>query len=444
MPANDTQVTITQGFSTDSPWVIDELDTNLKNLALARLAALGASQGDKLETQTKVLIEQTNQLENLQEFTDKLGSGTVTALVMDSSGAVLISDPKVVSDLAGRSAASLSATEVNRLIEFTASLANSSPSVNLGGQTYVSVSVRSGTPPTDKVIQAPLKVWSSDPKLIAAADVQPFACYAYKDSSGTLLYRICDETKTSLTITSIATLANPAAAHVYDAYRIGTKVYKPQDILGAFPTSPSGTLYRNIVTGQLRLVTDSGYTDDPEATGFVIPASQDEITFWLGQAASDRLRLAETQFNTDGIKMPVSPDTFQWKYMDTAFVGGGFAIYPPVQKSPTDTTLNVGTFVQDPSDTAKKIYLITGKEGTTNKYVEVQSVGEPFNLRLTQDNIVSIRGQYTEKITQMTQRTTEQQLFLNSLLQKHNYQLDAATNVLKAFNDLNNRLSNLV
>ena len=60
-----------------------------------------------LKTQTNVLNEQTNQLERFQDFSLKLKAGTETALVLDSTGNVLIDNPKIVSDLIGRQASSL-------------------------------------------------------------------------------------------------------------------------------------------------------------------------------------------------------------------------------------------------------------------------------------------------------------------------------------------------
>jgi hypothetical protein len=443
MPTMPSSVTITEGLPPESPWVIDELDTNIRNYLVGILANKGASEGAKLARQTQVLVEQTSQLENLQEFTVELGAGTRTAVVMNSSGSILISDPKIVSDLVGRTASSLTPTEVNRLIEFTANLAKSDPPVNLGGQTYVKVDI--GVPPDEEFIQVPLRVWSSNPDSIT--DVQPFVCYAYADASGKLFYRICNENKVNLKIVSVAELAKPDVIHVYDAYRIGDKVFQPQDIIGAFPTKPNttgGTLFRNVITGQLRLATDTGFIDNPDATGFVIPANQAEMTYWFGQAAAARLISTEAQLASDDIQLPVEPDSFQWKYKDTNISGGGYAIYPPVPKAPTDKSLVIGNFVQDPNDSQNRIYLITGKAGTTNIYVEVEKVGDPFVLQLTKDDLVNIRGQYTEKITLMTQRTTEQQLFINSILQRHNLYFDAATNAFKALADFSGRLANLI
>ncbi len=443
MPNMPSSVMITDGLPPESPWVIDELDTNIRNYLLGVLANKGTNEGAKLSQQTQVLIEQTSQLEKLQEFTVELGAGTPTALVMNSSGSILISDPKVVSDLAGRTASSLTPTEVNRLIEFTSNLANSDPAVNLGGQSYVKVGV--GISPNEDFIQVPLRVWNSNPDSIT--DVQPFVCYAYADASGKVFYRIVDENKANLKIASVTSLAKPDVTYVYDAYRIGDKVFQAQDIIGVFPTkslAAGGTLFRNVVTGQLRLATDTGFIDNPDATGFIIPANLAEITYWFGQAASARLISTEAQFASDEIRLPVDPDTFQWKYRDTHFVGGGFASYPPLAKAPTDKSLTIGNFVQDPSDSQKRIYLITGKVGTTNIFTEVEKVGGPFVLQLTKDTIIDVRGQYTEKITVMTQRTTEQQLFINSIMQRYNLYFDAATNAFKALTDFSGRLANLI
>jgi hypothetical protein len=130
----------------------------------------------------------------------------------------------------------------------------------------------------------------------------------------------------------------------------------------------------------------------------------------------------------------------EWKFKD--FSGGGFASYPIVEGDPTSASFPVGSLVQD--STTKKIYAITARVGNVNSFFEIETVKSPFVFFFSQENIVKLRGQYTEEITRLTQRTTEQQLFLNSLLLKQNFHLDAATNVLKAFNDLNNRQAGLL
>jgi len=65
-------------------------------------------------------------------------------------------------------------------------------------------------------------------------------------------------------------------------------------------------------------------------------------------------------------------------------------------------------------------------------------------MKLSSDSLVSVRGQYTERISRLTQRTAEQQAFLNSLVQKFNNFNDIATNLLKVLSDGESRLANFI
>ena len=449
MPTTKSSILISEGLSPRSPWLIENLDSNFKDYAVANLALSGSKQMITIRTQTNVLNEQTNQLDRFQDYSEKLKAGTETALVLDKVGNVLIDNPNIVSDLIGRQASSLASSDIDRLIDFTADLANSEPAINLGGQAFVAVNVVFGQPAADLTIEAPLRVWSSDPSGIAKADIDPYVCYAYRAANGAISYRICDRDKADLRIMGVASAPVPDKNLVYDAYRINTgsvsnpvyKTFVPQSISGAFPTSQTPeTLFRNVFTGELRLVGPS----QPNiayiaAQGFIIPATQSEVNFLFGQAGAKRLQDASAQFTTDEIKLP-APDTFQWKYKD--FPGGGFADYPPRKALPSDINLAVGSVIED-SGTGK-LYFISGREAGINKFVEVEKVGSEFALKLSTDKVLDIRGQYTELISRATQRTAEQQSFLNSLVQKFNLFSDIATNILKTLADSESRLSNSI
>jgi hypothetical protein len=323
--------------------------------------------------------------------------------------------------------------------------------VNLGNEPYVSVTVRIGQPATERSVGAPLRLWNTDPTGIAASVLDPYVCYAYLAQDGTFSYRIVDSTGTNLPVVSVASLS-VANNVVFDAYRVNTgtaanpvfNTFVPQNVSGSFPTSKTPeTLYRDVFTGSLRLVGPSQASIPMlSAQGFVIPSSQSDIDYWFGQAAAKRLRAANTQFATDEVTIP-APDTFQWKYAN--FEAGGFAAFPPKKGSPLDTTLAIGTLIED-SNTSNlatpRLYLITGRVGGVNKFVEILKVDSEFTMKLSSDAVVSVRGQYTERISRLTQRTAEQQLFLNSLVQQFNIFSDALTNILKVLSDGESRLSN--
>ena len=454
MPVNTSSVLISLGFPPNSPWLIENLDTNFKNFAVARMSTLVAQQSQSIQTQTNVLTEQTNQLEDIQDYSLKLKAGTETALVMDRNGNVLENNPSIVSDLIGRPVSSLTSADIDRLIDFTTDLTNSVEPVNLGNGPYVSVTVRIGQPATERAVAAPLRLWNTDPVGIPTNDLEPFVCYAFRAQNGTFSYRICDRDKNNLSVISVASLPLPDKSFVYDAYRVDTgtatspvtKTFVPQNTSAAFPTSQTTeTLFRNVFTGELRLVGPSQASIPIiRAQGFVIPSSQSDIDFWFGQAAAKRLRAANTQFATDEVKIP-APDTFQWKYLN--FEAGGFAAFPPQKGSPLDTNLAIGTLIEDSSTSnlaTPRLYLITGRVGGVNKYVEVLKVDSEFTMKLSSDSLLSIRGQYTERIGRLTQRTAEQQAFLNSLVQKFNSFNDMVTNLLKVLSDSESRLSNSI
>jgi hypothetical protein len=446
MPTSKSSILISEGLSPRSPWLLENLDSNFKDYAVANLALSGSKQMITIRTQTNVLNEQTNQLDRFQDYSEKLKAGTETGLVLDKVGNVLIDNPNIVSDLIGRQASSLSSSDIDRLIDFTADLANSEPAINLGGQAFVAVNVVFGQPAADLTIEAPLRVWNTVPSDIATTDIEPYVCYAYRAANGDISYRICDRDKADLRIMGVASAPVPDKNLVYDAYRLNTgsianpvyKTFVPQKISGAFPTSQTPeTLFRNVFTGELRLVGPSQSNITFEASqGFIIPSSQSEVNFLFGQAGAKRLQDASTQFKTDEVKLH-APDTFQWKYKD--FQGGGFADYPPRKGLPSDINLPVGSVIED-SGTGK-LYFISGRVAGTNKFVEVEKQGSEFVLKLSVDSLLDIRGQYTELISRATQRTAEQQSFLNSLVQKFNLFSDVATNILKTLSDSESRLS---
>lgn len=454
MQRTPSSILISTGFPARSPWLLENLDTNFKNYVVASLLLSVSKQSTAIQQQTNVLKEQTIQLEEMQDYSLKLKAGTETALVLDRDGNVLVNNPSIVSDLIGRQASSLTITEIDRLIDFTKNLANSVEPVNLGNGTYVSVSVPVGQPPVERILAAPLRVWNSDPSGIALNDIEPYVCYAYPAPNGTISYRICDRNKVNFPIAIVNGLAVPDKNLVYDAYRVNTgsatspvfKTFVPKNISEAFPTSETTeTLFRNVFTGELRLVGPSqpniSYSS---AEGFVIPSNQNDINFWFGQTAAKRLQTANSRFATDEINIPV-PDTFQWKY--NGFEGGGFADFPPQKGLPTNVSLAVGSIVEESVSTnsgTPKLYLITGRVGGVNQFVEVSKVGSEFTMKLSSDGVLSVRGQYTERISRLTQRTAEQQLFLNSLVQKFNIFSDILTNMVKVLSDSESRLSNSI
>ena len=81
-------------------------------------------------------------------------------------------------------------------------------------------------------------------------------------------------------------------------------------------------------------------------------------------------------------------------------------------------------------------------EGPSNYSVITEADLKKFVLHPTSDQINSWRSKYAEKQVLISQRASEQQLFLTELTQKYNYFLDAITNILRSLNNISNEIVN--
>jgi hypothetical protein len=147
----------------------------------------------------------------------------------------------------------------------------------------------------------------------------------------------------------------------------------------------------------------------------------------------NKARYEMTEYTTDGISTPVG----------TLNVGVTmFGDYPPIQDanfgSRIITTADVGKFFQNAGGT---IFYVD-RQGTGGQFVVREALGTttPYIASMTTDLNKTLRGEYAEKQILLTQRSTDQTLFVTSITQRYTTFSDMATNLLKTlvnfYNDL--------
>jgi hypothetical protein len=151
----------------------------------------------------------------------------------------------------------------------------------------------------------------------------------------------------------------------------------------------------------------------------------------------NKARYDMTEYTTDGISTPVG----------TLNVGVTmFGDYPPIQDanfgSRIITTADVGKFFQNAGGT---IFYVD-RQGTGGQFVVREALGTttPYISSMPDDLKKTLRGEYAEKQILLTQRGTDQTLFVTSITQRYTTFSDMATNLLKTlvnfYNDLTRNL----
>ncbi len=147
----------------------------------------------------------------------------------------------------------------------------------------------------------------------------------------------------------------------------------------------------------------------------------------------NKARYDMTEYTTDGISTPAG----------TANVGVTmFGDYPPIQDanfgSRRITTSDVGKFFQNAGGT---IFYVD-RQGPGTQFVVREALGTPtpYIASMPDDLKKTLRGEYAEKQILLTQRGTDQTLFVTSITQRYTTFSDTATNLLKTlvnfYNDL--------
>ena len=202
---------------------------------------------------------------------------------------------------------------------------------------------------------------------------------------------------------------------------------------------------------------------------FAVPRDKAELARWReAVSAVDFILATNTLKNDTGLPEGVTPPTTTLganveKYYDTAkyslgeyTISGNTSIptpsdnypiimhgdYPPIQRADFDKTKltdgDVGKFFQKPG--TGTIFYISEKRSDGTFLIREGDATEKFISNMTDDLKKALRGEYAEKQILLTQRGTDQTLFVTSITQRYTTFSDMATNLLKTlvnfYNDL--------
>lgn len=429
-------IIITNGLPADSPWILANTDTsrldeaNLINLAVGQLALLGASQGATLQIQTGKLKELVGSVDKVNAQLDLLSSVNSTPSSWSGNPADIGFPPESIGWKVPAST-SLTANDialVDKMITATSKIFDTNSlylnefdvvkfkySLNINGidQFYVSSPIIGGRfelfspdPPTiDSVI-------ISDPNFVGPIENGQIFSFI-RDTSGTGSY---------VYLSGNFLLISEPIENVSDYFVI------PQS--------------NNQLQNYQMLV--SGNSAGKKSVEIAIESSN--LLKSTVELAPNTLPQTDPPTDpppSNAINMAIDPGTaFDMAKYTTENSTVLYAAYPPMKVKVIDSSVlvaaNVGKVVLTDNNVSEYIY--------TDKYRVIQSVKisttEPFFYKPTNDQIINWKGQYAEKIIVITQRSSDQQLFVNNLAQKYQYAFDAATYVLKAFTTMLNSAAN--
>ncbi len=440
-------VTITNGLPADAPWTLANSDTskleeaNLINLAVGRLALLGASQGQTLQIQTGVLKELIGGLDKVNEQLDLLSNvnstpsswsgspvdwGFPDAGIGISVSPQLLATPSLLTQMISATTTMRSQGVIPRAYDGYSFTLNSPTLVPNGSAAQVS-----------KTIATAINRTSGLPAKLLLHDV------------------VYDEAGIQLGFND-GQLLEVRSGGVSALYVLNNNIY--------YKTDGSGT-DKVTISSQM---------------GFNVPLSKEELLNWELQAkqtasqpynlnglsagelsikntlslADENIILAKNTLPapdpvvanppSNAVTMKIdSGNAFNMaKYSFLVNIPYAYAIYPPIPIANLDSTqlisANVGKVFQTENQGLQYVYM------NSRGFIQSATVSTttPFFYKPTADQIVNWKGQYAEKVIIITQRSSDQQLFVNNLAQKYQYAFDAATYVLKAFTAMLNSAAN--
>ena len=381
-------VTITKGLAVDNAWVINNVNSNLKSLTVAKLASIGEAQYDALDVQTDVLSSISDKLNIVSDTLDSISeiskmtypdlaaSNSTLATVFTFPSTWTSTDPK--------------STAVSELIGLTRKM--NDLKIDYGGYDAYSFSVNSGA--LMGVAQGPLV------ELKSASD----------STSGLAIGQMYTIPRTP-----------PAVGVIY--------------------------LVNNFKDGSI--------DQNRDITGFAIPKTRQEIFNWTHSVKNleDSIKVTNSLLDvntilvensnpegkpSNAVNMAVKKvDSFDSvKYVSKNF-GTFYAPYP--LETMTDlaaSSLPTGTIFKNEQ----------GQIGIVNLGQEVLKIKEEelkfFISSPTADQILSWRGEYAEKQVVLSQRSSEQQLFLTELQQKFVYIFNLATDIYKSLTSAQEKIAN--
>lgn len=381
----DDIVTITAGLPVDDPWVITNVNANVQNLATAKFASLGADQSVTIQKQNAALSDSVDKLNLVNDELDTIkATASVSPVELTVSDAALNANFQVPSSWPIADQKTSLAKELINLTEKMNSL-----NIDYGG-----------------------------------ADA-----YYYANS-----------TTAGLAIGPIVAMLGPTDSRI--SQLTAGSIYTIPAILPA-----TNLIYK--VAGSSVVI--DATTVKPQA----IPTTKWEIFQWENTPASfiAAVKLTDSLSDTTVLIPNTNPSTLPSNavtmevpvgdYDAVQYTFGGKTYYSSLPVEKISTTVSNLTV---PKPTGSIFIDSTGKmyftEGPSNYSVITEADLKKFVLHPTSDQINSWRSKYAEKQVLISQRASEQQLFLTELTQKYNYFLDAITNILRSLNNISNEIVN--
>ncbi len=140
--------------------------------------------------------------------------------------------------------------------------------------------------------------------------------------------------------------------------------------------------------------------------------------------------------NDDQIKS-FSYDTIAWRKIgDSDYSYAKLPIINVMEASRNAASSPVGAILK----TEKNEYFYVVSTGVTQKV----ELGASYIFAPGEVSLAAIRSGYGDEVTTSTQITAKQGLFVNDLMHRHSMHFDAASNILKAFVDMMNKISNQI
>ncbi len=175
---------------------------------------------------------------------------------------------------------------------------------------------------------------------------------------------------------------------------------------------------------------------------FAMVSSLKEYQDYIEQRSLNRSQSAVTTLNNDEIK-DIQYDAIAWKKGgDQNFNYAKLPLVSIQSSALGSTTAPQGTILR--TENNEYFYVVSPKNGDKDAETQKVEIGNSYLISPDEVNLASIRSDYGDQVTFATQISAKQGLFINELMQKHTMHFDAASNVLKAFVDMMNRISNQV
>lgn len=443
-------ITITDGLP--EAWTLANTDklkldeANLINLAVGQLALLGASQGLVLREQTGVLKELIGSVDTVNDVLTSLGSGwsgetTNLGFPADAIGFSRFGDYHNL--ISGED----STTTQSKML--TATTKMEQLGVQFGGYDAYSYRLtRNLNNPTEQVL---------------ALTRPPFKGTVSVTTNGPI---------------SLSNVTLDAEFRNIPLVSGQILILKLPDLIPGLPGGEAKYIYTSINSqppALYRSTLTPGGIFVGDLSGLAIPSSSAELNNWELQAAnssnpgglsSAQLSINNTASLTSTLQLaprtnsaPAESNAVLLGIVDTSTVNydsarykaagtnGAVAYqpYPPTVVPVFDSSVlipaNVGKVFQT-KDLALNTTQIIYSDNFGNVKSAVVSETTKYIYNISSDELSKWRSQYAEKIIVITQRSSDQQLFVTNLAQKYQYAFDAATYVLKAFTTMLNSAAN--